>query len=160
MQHYCLSMGLWQFKSLYTPEQPTLSWAAATDSNAPFAFYNDQNQLVGFEKELIEAVAREMGRVPKFVPNNWDGLIPGLQRGLYDCVICGIEIIPAKAREVLFSNPYYVTFEQYVDRKGSPPIHSLAELKGKTVGSPDQTSAMNMLQCIPGVIVTNPTAKR
>lgn len=134
-------------------EQPVLRWAAATDSNAPYAFFNAENQLVGFEVEIIRAVAKEMGRKPVFVPNDWDGLIPGLARGLYDCVICGIEITPDKAAEVLFSNPYYVTFEQYVNLRGSPMVRSLEDLRGKTIGTLGQTAALSMLQRTPGVTV-------
>ncbi len=133
--------------------QPVFRWAAATDSNAPYAFYNSDNKLTGFEYEIITAVARHMGRKPVFIPNDWDGLIPGLGRGDYDAVICGIEITPEKAGEVLFSNPYYVTFEQFVDRKGTPPVTSLDQLKGKSIGTLDQTSAMAMLQKVPGVNV-------
>ena len=131
----------------------TLRWAAATDSNAPYAFYGPGNKLTGFEYEVIQAVAREMGREPVFVPNDWDGLIPGLGRGLYDCVICGIEVTPDKAQEVLFTNPYYVTYEQFVVKKGTEPVTSLEQLKGKPVGTLSQTASFNMLSKTPGVIV-------
>ena len=86
--------------------EPVLRWAAATDSNAPYAFYGPGNKITGFEYEIIQAVAEEMDRKPVFVPNDWDGLIPGLSRGLYDCVICGIEITAEKSAEVLFTRPY------------------------------------------------------
>ncbi len=135
------------------PATKLLRWAADPDSNAPYAFYNAENQLVGFEYDIIQAVARHMGREPKFIQNNWDGLIPGLGRGLYDLVICGIEITPEKAAEVLFSDPYYTTFEQYVARRGTTPITSLEDLKGKSVGTLSQTSALAMLDATPGVIV-------
>ena len=132
-------------------QEATLRWGAATDSNAPYGFYNAHGKLTGFEYEIITAVAKEMGRKPVFVQNSWDGLIPGLGRNLYDCVICGIEITPAKAKEVLFSDPYYVTFEQLVDRKGTPPITSLSQLTGKEIGTLDQTAAQTMLEKTPGV---------
>jgi len=131
---------------------PVLRWAADANSNAPYAFYGPGNKLTGFEYEIINAVAKHMGRKAVFVENDWDGLIPGLGRGLYDCVICGIEITPAKAGEVLFSNPYYVTFEQLVVRKGTPPITSLKALSGKEIGTLDQTAALAMLEATPGVI--------
>jgi polar amino acid transport system substrate-binding protein len=131
----------------------TLRWAAATDSNAPYAFYGPGNKLTGFEYEVIQAIAREMGREPVFVPNDWDGLIPGLGRGLYDCVICGIEVTPDKAQEVLFTNPYYVTYEQFVVKKGTEPVTSLEQLIGKPVGTLSQTASFNMLSKTPGVIV-------
>ena len=69
---------------------PLLRWASQITSNAPFSFYDRNNRLTGFEYEIICGIARHMGREPKLVQNSWDGLIPGLGRGLYDCVICGI----------------------------------------------------------------------
>ena len=134
-------------------EGKPLRWAAATDSNAPFAFYGPGNKLTGFEYEVIMAVAREMGREPVFVPNDWDGLIPGLSRDLYDCVICGIEITPEKSQEVLFTNPYYVTYEQLVTAKGASQVNALDQLQGKQVGTLSQTASFNMLSDTRGVIV-------
>jgi polar amino acid transport system substrate-binding protein len=137
----------------HAADQAPLRWAAATDSNAPYAFYGPGNKLTGFELEIIQAIAREMGREPVFVPNDWDGLIPGLSRGLYDCVICGIEITPEKSQEVRFTNPYYVTYEQFVVKRGTPRVASLDQLAGKQVGTLSQTASFVMLSKIPGVIV-------
>jgi polar amino acid transport system substrate-binding protein len=137
----------------HAADQPPLRWAAATDSNAPYAFYGPGNKLTGFELEIIQAIAREMGREPVFVPNDWDGLIPGLSRGLYDCVICGIEITPEKSQEVRFTNPYYVTYEQFVVKRGTPRVASLDQLAGKQVGTLSQTASFVMLSKIPGVVV-------
>ncbi len=137
--------------SVLRAEEGVLRWGADANSNAPYAFYGPNDKLTGFEYEIITALAREMGRKPVFVQNDWDGLIPGLGRGIYDCVICGIEITPDKASEVLFSEPYYFTFEQLVVRKGTRPINSLSELAGKQIGTLDQTAALAMLEKTPGV---------
>jgi len=91
--------------SVCSNAEPTLRWAADPNSNAPYAFYTSGKTLVGFEYEIINAVARRMGRQAQFVPNDWSGLIPGLDRDLYDCVICGIEVTPAKREQVIFSIP-------------------------------------------------------
>jgi polar amino acid transport system substrate-binding protein len=131
--------------------QPVLRWAADPNSNAPYTFYAPGNALTGFEYEIINAVARRMGRRAEFVQNDWNGLIPGLHRGLYDCVICGIEITPDKASEVSFSIPYYFTFEQFVARRGAPPLASLDQLRGRNIGTLDQTAALQMLENTPGV---------
>jgi polar amino acid transport system substrate-binding protein len=133
--------------------EPSLRWAADPNSNAPYAFYSNGKDLIGFEREIIDAVANRLGRRAEFVQNDWNGLIPGLQRGLYDCVIAGIEITPDKAEQVTFSVPYYFTFEQFVGRRGSPAITSLEELRARKVGTLDQTAALRMLEETPGVIV-------
>src|SRR4029077_5128559 len=138
--------------SVCSNAEPTLRWAADPNSNAPYAFYTSGKTLVGFEYEIINAVARRMGRQAQFVQNDWSGLIPGLDRDLYDCVICGIEVTPPKREQGIFSIPYYFTFEQFVGRKGMPPITSLSQLRGRNVGTLDQTAALRMREATPGVI--------
>ncbi len=130
-----------------------LRWAADPNSNAPYAFYSKGKNLIGFESEIIDTVANRIGRRAEFVENDWNGLIPGLQRGLYDCVIAGIEITPDKAEQVTLSVPYYYTFEQFVARRGAPAITSLEQLKDRKVGTLDQTAALRILEETPGVIV-------
>jgi polar amino acid transport system substrate-binding protein len=132
--------------------EPVLRWAADPNSNAPYTFFNSSKTLTGFEHEIINAIGRRLGRRTEFVQNDWNGLIPGLHRGLYDCVICGIEITPEKAQEVSFSIPYYFTFEQLVSRRGQPPITSLDQLRGKRIGTLDQTAALRMLESTAGVV--------
>jgi len=139
--------------SVVARAEPLLRWAADPNSNAPYAFYSKGKNLIGFESEIINAVANRLGRRAEFVENDWNGLIPGLQRGLYDCVIAGIEITPDKAEQVTLSVPYYYTFEQFVGRRGAPAITSLEQLKDRKVGTLDQTAALRMLDETPGVIV-------
>jgi polar amino acid transport system substrate-binding protein len=138
--------------SVCSGTQPALRWAADPNSNAPYTFYTSGKTLGGFEYEIIKAIAGRLGRSAQFVQNDWSGLIPGLHRGLYDCVICGIEIASGKEEEVIFSTPYYFTFEQYVGRRGMPPITSLDQLGGRSIGTLDQTAALRMLEATPGVI--------
>jgi len=143
----CLLLG-----SAHLPAEPVLRWAADPNSNAPYSFFAPGKALTGFECEIINAVAQRIGRRAEFVQNDWSGLIPGLHRGLYDCVICGIEINSEKADEVDFSIPYYFTFEQFVGRRGRPPITSLDQLRGEKIGTLDQTGALRMLEQTPGII--------
>ncbi|MBV9130603.1 MAG: amino acid ABC transporter substrate-binding protein, partial [Verrucomicrobia bacterium] len=135
--------------SMCVHAQPVLRWAADPNSNAPYTFYAPGSSLTGFEYEIINAIARRLGRRAEFVQNDWNGLITGLHRGLYDCVICGIEITPDKASEVSFSIPYYFTFEQFVGRRGAPPIDSLDQLRNRNIGTLDQTAALRMLENTP-----------
>jgi polar amino acid transport system substrate-binding protein len=143
----CLILG-----SASMHAEPVLRWAADPNSNAPYTFFAPGKALTGFEYEIINAVARRLGERAEFVQNDWSGLIPGLHRGLYDCVICGIEITSEKADEVSFSIPYYFTFEQFVGRRGEPLLTSLDQLRGKKIGTLDQTAAFRMLEETPGVL--------
>jgi His/Glu/Gln/Arg/opine family amino acid ABC transporter permease subunit len=125
-----------------------LRWAADTSSGAPYVFQDPTNPttLVGFEVDLVNALAAELGMTPEFVQNQWDGLIPGLDRGEYDLAINGIEITPDRSQEVAFSQPYYLTFEQLTVRQGTAGLTALTNCRGKAVGTLQASLAERMLR--------------
>lgn len=133
-------------------QERALRWGAASDGNVPFAFHPDESDaLTGFEKEIVDELARRMGRRPVHVRNDWDGLIPGLQTGAYDVAVNGIEISDDRARSVDFSLPYFRGYEQIVVRRGATGMRTLAELAGRRVGTLGQTLALELLERTPGV---------
>src|SRR5436190_1445368 len=71
-----------------------LVWAADAEGGAPYTFPDPRNpaRIVGFEVDLANSIAAHMGRKARFVQNQWDGLVPGLERSEYDVVINGLEI--------------------------------------------------------------------
>lgn len=127
---------------------PILRWAADTESGAPFTFPDPQNpqKLIGFEYEIVQALAKALKRTPVFVQNSWEGLIPGLQRNQYDIIINGVEITEDRKKEILFSNPYFVTFEQLAVRQNYPNATTLSDFKGKKIGTLRASLAERILQ--------------
>lgn len=130
-----------------------LRWASDAEANVPFVFHDpaDQSRLTGYEYEIAQAIARRLGRPTQFVQNDWDGLIPGLQRGLYDMVIDGIETTPEHEQGVLFSRPYYMTTERITVRRDQQGLDTLAALHGRVVGTLKDTTAERMLQADPSI---------
>ncbi|MBC7385037.1 MAG: ABC transporter permease subunit [Cryobacterium sp.] len=141
-----------------------IRWAADTESGAPLVFQDpkEPTKIIGFEREVIEGVARHLGRSATLVHNSWDGLIPGLSRGNYDVIINGLEITEERKREISFTDPYFVTFEQLAVRRDESTIGSLANCRGKKVGTLKFSLAQTMLEKFGGIeIVTyeaEPTA--
>ncbi|GAN54910.1 ABC transporter substrate-binding protein/permease [Tanticharoenia sakaeratensis] len=131
----------------------TLSWASDGQANVPYVFHDpaDQNRLTGFEYEIVQALSRRFGMTPRFIQNDWDGLIPGLQRGLYGMVLDGIEMTPEHAEAVLFSRPYYVTAERITLRRDEPDYDTLEKLHGHVVGTIKDTLAERMLRHDPSI---------
>ena len=99
-----------------TADKPTLRWGGDSEGNVPYMFMDprDDKIMIGFEIDIVDALAERMGMTPKFVHNGWDNLIPGLNLGLYDIALSGLEITPEHKEEVDFSLPYYKTFLQLV----------------------------------------------
>jgi polar amino acid transport system substrate-binding protein len=136
---------LWTVPVAAQPKE--LTFGADAKSNAPYAFADpgDDTKLIGFEKEIIDAVSKRMGRTARLVQNDWEALIPGLNRGLYDVVMNGLEITPEHEQAVDFSIPYYTTFEQLAVRAGDP-YRALDDLRGHKVGTLKASLGEHILQ--------------
>src|SRR5262252_7815807 len=119
---------------LYAQE---LVWAADAEGGAPYSFPDPRNpaHIVGFEVDLAEALAARMGRTARFVQNQWDGLVPGLERNEYDVVINGLEITPERAEKINFSNPYFYSTLTLTTRLDDARIRGPQDLRGMTAGT-------------------------
>lgn len=100
---------------------------------APFEFMNDKQQPTGFDMELIQALAKDMGYKANIETASFDGLIPALQAGKYDAVISAMTILPDRAKSVTFSDKYFKTVQYIAMKKGSN-FKTIEDLKGKRVG--------------------------
>lgn len=74
---------------------------------APFTYTDDNGQLIGFDVDLINAIAKEMGYTVDMKGYPFDGIIPTLITNNIDLIISGFTISPERAQRVDFSNPYY-----------------------------------------------------
>lgn len=122
-------------------------WGSDAEGGAPYVFPDpkDPSRLVGFEVDLANAIARELGVTARQSQNAWDSLIPALQRGDFNIAMNGIEITPQKQETVLFSVPYYIYTEQLVVRKDNNDIHGVGDLKSRKVGTLSGTVAQEIL---------------
>ncbi|MEK6627384.1 MAG: ABC transporter substrate-binding protein/permease [Bdellovibrionota bacterium] len=136
---YLLKISLLVASLLFTTQisAEELRWAADAESGAPYVFYDAKNptQIIGFEYDLVQILAKKLNRNPRFVQNAWDGLVPGLDREEYDIAINGIEITEDRKKVVLFSNPYYATNLQLVVRQDELRFKNLSDLAGFKVGT-------------------------
>ena len=125
-----------------------LRWAGDSEGGAPYVFRDPRQpeRIIGFEVDLMEAISSKLGLKARFVQNQWDGLIPGLERGDYDVAVNGIEITEDRRERVAFSTPYFHTFEQLTVRKESESIQSLSNLSGKIAGTLKYSLAERLLK--------------
>ena len=92
----------------------------AVDKNyAPFTFINETGQLVGFEIDLVNELARINGWEVIFEPLSFANLIPGVSTRLYDASISCIFITEARKKLVNFTDPYYTSGMWLIALKGS-----------------------------------------
>ena len=119
----------------------TLSFAAKklyVGTNAEFKPYEylEGDKMVGFDIDLMEAVAKEMGYEVHWVNMGFDGLLPALQMKKIDAVIAGMGQTPERKKAVEFSMPYLgsVKDEHYVIVNEKSTMTKKEELAGKDVG--------------------------
>jgi Na+/H+-dicarboxylate symporter/ABC-type amino acid transport substrate-binding protein len=72
----------------------------------PFAFFNKDGDLVGFDAELAHRLARELGVRLAFVPVDRERIAEQLADGYCDLLMSGVAVTTNRAREVLFSESY------------------------------------------------------
>ena len=72
----------------------------------PWAMKDKTGKFIGFEIDVANKVAEDMGVKVEFVPTKWDGIIPALLTGKFDVIIGGMGIRPQRALKVNFTIPY------------------------------------------------------
>ena len=85
---------------------------------APFEF-KDGNQLVGFDIDLIQALAKKLGLEPNAMNMDFKGLIPALQGSRLDIINSAMYINPQRAAQVDFV-PYLKIGNRVLVAKGNP----------------------------------------
>jgi polar amino acid transport system substrate-binding protein len=140
--------------------QPTafaqeLVWAADAEGGAPYTFPDprDPSHIIGFEVDLASALAQHMGRKARFVQNQWDGLVPGLERGEYDVVINGLEITAERAEKINFSTPYFYSTLTLTRRIDDDRVQKAEDLHGLKVGVLKVTFAERYIQNLGNVTI-------
>jgi polar amino acid transport system substrate-binding protein len=132
-----------------------LRWGADEQGGEPFAFEDPRQggKLVGFEVEIAEALAQELGVRPQFVQNDWSNLVPSLERGTFDIALNGLEVTAARAGRVLLSRPYYLFSERLVARASDSSVSDLPSVRGRRVGTLANSQAWESLQAIGAIAV-------
>ncbi len=128
-----------------------LLWGTDAEGGGPYVYPDPQKpeQIIGFEYDLAEAIAAKLGVKARMVQNQWDQLVPGLERGNFDVILSGFELDEEHQQRVGMSLPYYVYSQQIITRADTGGLDKLENLRGKTVGVLANTVAQKLVEKIP-----------
>jgi len=131
-----------------------LRWGGDVQGGEPYAFEDpqDPSHVIGFEVDIIDGVARRLGVTARFHHCSWSNLVPSLERGDFDIIANGLEDTPARRDTLRLSRAYFVYAETLAVRRGAT-YRSLDALRGKRVGTLNQTYAQDLLREHPVDIV-------
>lgn len=125
----------------------------ATDATfPPFEMVDEATkELIGFDIELMEAIAAEAGIEYKFENIPFDSVLAGIAECQYDMAIAAITITDERKEQFNFSDPYIDAGQIIVVTAGRDNITSKDDLEGLIVGAQLGTTGEIEAQAIPGI---------
>ena len=136
------------------PQQPAAKakYVIATDAAfPPMEFVDENKNIVGFDIDLMNAIAKVMGFEVEFKNTAWDGIFAGLESGDYDAILSSVTITDERKAKYDFSDPYINAGQAVVVRADETAIQSHKDLPGKKVGAQIGTTGALAVQKIQGV---------
>ncbi|WP_233117657.1 lysine/arginine/ornithine ABC transporter substrate-binding protein [Aggregatibacter actinomycetemcomitans] len=97
---------------------------AMEPSYPPFEFTNEKGEIIGFDVDIANAICKEIQATCHFKGEAFDSLITNLRSKRFDAAISAMDITEARAKQVLFSDPYYDSTASYVALKGKATLDS------------------------------------
>lgn len=91
------------------------NWTATTASDTSVTIANSgflglgANLCDGYDVQVAQHIADELGYELRVRQISWDGLIPALQSGTIDAIIAGMTDTPERRESVSFTAPYYAS---------------------------------------------------
>jgi polar amino acid transport system permease protein/polar amino acid transport system substrate-binding protein len=128
-----------------------ITWGGDVQGGEPYV-YEDPGQpdhIIGFEVDVMAAIARRLGVRSRMVQYAWSNLVPSLERGDFDVIANGLEATAERRERILLSEPYFIYAETLTVRTDST-VRSVFDLAGQRVGTLNQTYAHDILRMLYG----------
>ena len=116
-----------------------------TDPTFPPMEFMDNGKRTGFDIELVEALAKAMGKQVEWVDIDFKGLIPGLVSKRFDMAVSAIYITDERKKVVDFTDSYYAGGLVAMVKDSNTSIKKLADLDGKKVSVQVGTKSVGYL---------------
>lgn len=126
---------------------------AMSGAYPPFNYMDEGGELVGFDIDIANAIANEMGVKAEPITADFDGIIAGLNGHRYDMVIGSTAITEERLEEANFSNPYYYDGAQFFAQTGSG-LSSIEDLEDGVVGVVTGTTFLEELEKMDNIAET------
>lgn len=101
----------------------------------PFAAPDPKTrEMVGFDVDMCQALAKRLGVVAKITPLSVEARVPEVKMGRVDVTVANLAYTLGRAEQIQFSDPYYLAKEMLAV-KASDPGTSKADYKGKRLAA-------------------------
>lgn len=121
---------------------------------APFESQNEKGEIVGFDIDVVTAVAKKAGIEVKFTNTPWEGIFNTLAQGDRDFLVSSITITDERKQTMDFSSPYFDA-QQLIAVKANSKIAKFDDLKKLKVGVQTGTTGDEVVTKLQGKSSTN-----
>ncbi len=133
-------------------EAEQLHIVVATDATwPPMEMVDENKEIVGFDIDLMQAIARDGGFTVEFKNTAWDGIFAGLAAGKYDAVMSSVTITEERSQTMDFSIPYINAGQVLIVRSDMTGVKTLKDMDGKKVGAQIGTTGSFEVEKVDGV---------
>ena len=123
----------------------------ATDAAfPPMEFVDENKEIVGFDIDMMNAIAEAQGLDIEYKNTAWDGIFAGLDTGDYDAILSAVTIRPDRQELYDFSDPYVNAGQAVVVRAEDTEIQGGDDLVNRVVGAQIGTTGAFAVQDIEG----------
>lgn len=141
--------------SLSKVEEAKTLVVATSGTLYPSSYYNDENELVGYDVDVAKEVAKRLGVEITFKEYNVDGQVSSLTRGEADFAANDFGLTDERAEKFSLSTPIKYSFDSMIVRKSDDSgIASLEDLDGKKAAGEPNTSYMRLAESYGTELVT------
>jgi polar amino acid transport system substrate-binding protein len=137
--------------SLSACAKPAVIKVATDATFAPFEYTDESGNLIGFDIDLMNAIAERADFEFEWVNVPFDSVLAGLSECQYEAAIAAIGISEERKASMLFSVPYLDSGMIVVVNAATTDINSLVDLDGKKVAAQLGTTGEMEAQTIPNV---------
>jgi len=134
---------------------PVKVFVVGTDAAyAPFESQNEKGEIVGFDIDVVKAIAAKAGIEVKFVNTPWEGIFNALGQGDRDLLVSAVTITDERKQTMDFTDPYFDAV-QLIAVKESSKVAKFADLKKLKVGVQTGTTGDEAVSKLLGKTNTN-----
>lgn len=135
--------------------KPPRVYVVGTDAAyAPFESQNEKGEIVGFDIDVVKAIAAKAGMEVKFVNTPWEGIFNALNQGDRDFLVSAVTITDERKQTMDFSNPYFDAAQLIAVKSGSK-VTKFDDLKKLKVGVQTGTTGDEAVSKLQGKTSTN-----
>ena len=111
----------------------------------PYTYHDASGKLAGFEYDIAETLAKDLGVTAEFVETPWDSLIAGVDADRYDIVINNVSATDERKQKYDFSVPYLHSEPKVAVKKDSS-LQNVSEISGHSSAQSETSNFRKMVE--------------